>query len=537
MSAEPDGHGAAVRSRRAWVALLLILVFAAGIRWRLRDMPLERDEGEFAYGAQSMLRGVPPYREVYNKKFPGVSAAYAVFLEVFGETPAGIHLGTLLVNAAAIVLVFLLARRLWDAAAGVFAAATYALLSLDPGALGLAGHASHFVVLAALAGLLVLLRGLEGGRLRDIFAAGLLLGVSVLMKQPGIVFVGVAALWTLVLQADRRPIRWGRLTAQLAVLGAGSALPVVAMALGLWWAGVFRRFWFWTFVYAREYGYVPLASAPALLCENFGYLVARSHPIWMLVGIALVLAFLDVRARRQAVLVALLLVGSFVGTSFGLIYRNHYFILLMPAAALFVGAGMTAFRTRSTRLALAALFGGMAAWTIWAERDVFFLMTPLEVSRALYGTNPFIESAEVARYLAAHTAPDEKIAVLGSEAQILFYAKRPSATGYIYVYGLMQDQPYAIDMQREMAAEIEAARPRYMVLVHVTSSWLGSEDSPRWLEDWLRQYALGFDQVGFVELTADGARYLWDAAARSHRPESPTYLLILRRKDDAGTTR
>jgi hypothetical protein len=47
-----------------------MLLFAA-IRWCLRDMPLERDEGEYAYAGPLILQGIPPYQIAYNMKLPG----------------------------------------------------------------------------------------------------------------------------------------------------------------------------------------------------------------------------------------------------------------------------------------------------------------------------------------------------------------------------------------------------------------------------------------------------------------------------------
>jgi hypothetical protein len=41
------------------LVLLAIILFAA-IRYRLRAMPLERDEGEYAYAGQLILQGIPP---------------------------------------------------------------------------------------------------------------------------------------------------------------------------------------------------------------------------------------------------------------------------------------------------------------------------------------------------------------------------------------------------------------------------------------------------------------------------------------------
>src|SRR5438105_13856412 len=104
---------------KAWLIVALIVSLSLFVRLRLRDMPLERDEGEYAYAGQLMLQGIPPYKEAYNMKLPGTYAAYAVIMAVFGQSPAGIHLGLALVNAVSIILVFLLGRRLLDEAVGV----------------------------------------------------------------------------------------------------------------------------------------------------------------------------------------------------------------------------------------------------------------------------------------------------------------------------------------------------------------------------------------------------------------------------------
>src|SRR5205085_8049840 len=78
--------------------LLVVVIFFGVIRWRLADVPLERDEGEYAYAGQLMLDGIPPYQLAYNMKLPGTYAAYAAILAIFGQTSHGIHLGLLLVN-------------------------------------------------------------------------------------------------------------------------------------------------------------------------------------------------------------------------------------------------------------------------------------------------------------------------------------------------------------------------------------------------------------------------------------------------------
>jgi hypothetical protein len=196
----------------SWLLVGLAILFVVVVRVRLREMPLERDEGEYAYAGQLMLQGVPPYKEAYNMKLPGTYAAYAVIMAVLGQTASGIHLGVMVVNVASIVLVFLVGRKLLDEVTGVVAAICFALMSLSPSILGLAGHATHFVVLFALGGTLVLMWGLEvrgqkPERESLIVAAlvsGLLFGLAFLMKQQGVFFGAFGLLYLLWLYSDGR---------------------------------------------------------------------------------------------------------------------------------------------------------------------------------------------------------------------------------------------------------------------------------------------------------------------------------------------
>jgi 4-amino-4-deoxy-L-arabinose transferase-like glycosyltransferase len=106
-------------------------------------------------------------------KLPGTYAAYAAMMAAFGETTSGIRIGLMLVNVAATLLIFLLAKHLYGSLAGAVAGITYSFLSCRPGVLGIYGHATHFVVLAALAGILLLLHAIDTSRTGLFFASGL----------------------------------------------------------------------------------------------------------------------------------------------------------------------------------------------------------------------------------------------------------------------------------------------------------------------------------------------------------------------------
>src|ERR1700738_1528105 len=146
---ESKGRAGRVSAYLCYALLTLVIVLFAAIRYRLRDMPLERDEGEYAYAGQLILQGVPPYQLAYNMKLPGTYVAYAVLMAVFSQTPSGIHVGVLVMNAVTTSLMFFLARRFFGPFPSVFASATYALFSTSPSVLGLEGHATPFVVFFA----------------------------------------------------------------------------------------------------------------------------------------------------------------------------------------------------------------------------------------------------------------------------------------------------------------------------------------------------------------------------------------------------
>src|SRR6202040_2949303 len=171
-----------------YAALVLVLVVFAIIRIRLRNTPLERDEGEYAYAGQLLLQGDPPYHLAYNMKLPGTYAAYAIMMAAFGQTTAGIRMGMLVVLIANTLLVFSLGRRLFGVLAATVAAAAYTLLANRVQTMSLDGHATHFIVLMALAGTLLLLHAIETQEALALFGSGVFLGLAFLMKQHGILF-------------------------------------------------------------------------------------------------------------------------------------------------------------------------------------------------------------------------------------------------------------------------------------------------------------------------------------------------------------
>src|SRR5437867_12741554 len=347
----------------AWIFLaVIVLGLVIAIRIRLLGIPLERDEGEYAYAGQLMLQGIPPYKLAYNMKFPGTYEAYALIMALFGQTIVGIHLGLLLINAATILLVFLLARRLINSIAGIAAAMTYAVLSVSPSVFGFAAHATHFVMLPVLAGTLFLLNESDDRNFQRLFVSGLLFGTSLLMKQPAAFFILFGALY--LLSNDLRCKRgWKRIVLRNLTFDLGAVVPFGIACLFLWRAGVFDKFWFWTINYARQYGsLISLGTAPKLFWKTASEVINSTSMLWTLAGLGVMAGLWNKRMRSSAVFLVGFLAFSLAAFSAGFYFRQHYYIFVLPAASLFTGVAITtlsdlaASRTSLVRFVLLLLF-------------------------------------------------------------------------------------------------------------------------------------------------------------------------------------
>jgi hypothetical protein len=527
-----------------WFALLFLIIILFGlVRYHLRDMPLERDEGEYAFAGQLMLQGIPPYKLAYNMKLPGTYAAYAAILAAFGETPAGIHLGLLLVNAVTSLLLYFLAARLFGRLAGVVAGASYALLSTSSSVEGFQAHATNFVVLPAILGILLLLHALQSGRLWLFLVSGLVEGIAFLMKQHG-VFIVLFCFLYLVVSARERQCSPRKILRYAALFALGAILPYAATVWLLYWSGVFGQFWFWTVSYAVEYSKMGPHRAVRAFLMHSRAVVGPAAPVWVLAAIGITAPRWNPSARKHSWFLTALLLFSFLAICPGAYFRRHYFVLLLPEIAILVGVAVSAatevlgglqkpkYLIVLPSLAFLACFGS----SVFLQRAFCFCLDPEKAMRATYkgeGAMVFLAARKTANYVKNNSSPSSRIAVLGSEPEIYFYANRHSATGYIYMYALTARQTYTARMRQQMIQEIETCHPDLLVYVDDRDSWNYVDASAPQvvaLLSWAQEYMQNqYERVGVVDI-GESIQYVWGDAARTYRPRSDKAMYVLRRK-------
>jgi hypothetical protein len=489
--------------------MVAVLVFMATVRLRLLDFPLERDEGEYAYAGQLMLQGIPPYELAYNMKFPGTYAAYAVIMKLFGETPAGIHFGILCMTTLTALMLFWLGKKILDETAGIVAATSYAVLAASPAMLGLAGHATHFAAFFATAGLCVLWLARQNPKWPAALVSGIFFGSAILMKQHAAIIAAWAGVAFTATIFRRREIIFAKRLAAVSALGVGIVLPFGLCCLILWHAGVFGNFRFWTIEYARQYAtLIPFSEAGAIFWNSLMWVVSTTVLLWLLATAGLVSAWFDERLRPARLWLFGFGMASALTVLPGFYFRNHYFLLTLPAVALFAGCAASGIvrsqqqKADQTQLQnlLLLVYAVFLSATVFINCDVWISLTPAQAAREVYGSNPFSEAQTVAGFIRSNSVSTATVAVIGSEPEIYFLAHRHSATGFIYTYALMEAQPFALKMQDDMAREIEARAPEFVVCADSVQSLGARFGGKEKILDWWKSYQMNYALVGLTDI-------------------------------------
>lgn len=532
------------KPRRGYGHLALLvctLAFSVALRWKLLDIPLERDEGDYAYGAQMLLRGFHAYQDFYTVRLPGIYFIYTLILLAFGQTHVAIHTGLLIVNLATAVLIYWIGAALYSRTAGNVAAFAFVLLSVLKAVLGFSANSEHFVLFFGMAGFAVLCSRHPTSKGMLLFS-GTLFTLATFVKQHGAAYILFGLLLVAVLAIRNRQSGFRTCAGYIAWFSIGVAIPVAALGVLISVWGVWDSFLFWTLTYAREYSTGQTLSAGLRSLAAISPVAVSSLPFIILASIGLLSALWDKSSRQIVPRMLGLLVATFAMVSLGFYYRPHYFIYLAGPVALLAGVGAASLagiaKNRRVRLACTSMMVILTAgYCLWDGRAYFFQMTPLQISRAVYGINPFLEAPEIGQYLNEHTEENDTIAILGSEPEITFYSKRSSATAYMHMYPLMETHAAALSMHQEFVEQIETAKPSHIVFVSIPTSWLKTEESETLVLDWLADYLdKNYVLVGAVDFVSNEgmANIYWEGANSLRRIRGNEYILVFQRRDLSG---
>lgn len=539
MQKSPDQAewGLGRHARRAcWLLLALTLACNFAVRWHCLSVPLDRDEGEFAYGGQLMLSGELPYQSLYAMKLPGIYFVYAVIEAIAGQSVEGIHWGLLVVSTWNAVWVFLLGRELTDDLGGVMATIAYVALSLSRVVHPTAAQAEIFVLMLVLPGVWLLLAPASSWcRSMLWLASGLCFGAALVVKQHGAIFGLMAIAYLLAGQWTQRRFCWRHWGAAFGLFCVGFVLPYCTTVAWFYYRDALEPFWFWTVTYPRKY--VTLTSYDAIpkrFVTMLMYQISSLFVVWMIGAIGLLMLIRKWWHSANGGWCLWFGLACALAILPGWYFRHHYFLFLLPFLALTASYALRRLVDVDRRPAAMALLSGVGIAILatgLATQSAFLLSrSPDEISVAVYGPNPFVDSRRLAAEIAAQLPPDGAVAVLGSEPQIPFYAGRRSATGHVYMYPLMEPQLFAETMQEQAIREIEDASPEFVLWVNDQMSWNRLETSNTRIIEWTEEYVRGFEPMMMIDIhDGGGSSVIQGRDLLGYQPLGARWMALYRR--------
>lgn len=423
-----------------WFALLV----AAAILVRLPflSIPMNSDEGGYAYVARFWSTDYELYRDIPFDRPQAIFLLYRVAFALFGTDIVALRLFAAVYNALTVVAMTLLARRVLSRREGWLAGLVFAVFSTAPFIEGFTANAETFMTLPLVAA--AYLTWTERW-----FWAGLAGAVAVLLKPSGISAPMLTALWVLVVRAP-----WTSL-ARLAVGFAVGLFPSVLHGLWIGWDH------YWRSIHERRL--ILYTKETAGLAAQWSAMktgIALTWSSWLFPAVAAIVGTLRLADRRR--LFGLLWVGvSGVGVAMGGWWREHYFIQIVAPLAFLAGAGLSQPRGPARRTAWVATLGAAALLFLSVDGRLA-LESPRNASWTLYHRPGYLLQEEVTRYIASTTREDDTIFVAFAEAEYYYLAgRRAAAPQFYYLHA-----EYSAEVFRSVIDAIEAGKPALVAVLH-----------------------------------------------------------------------
>lgn len=508
-------------NRLRFVLLFGLVIFAVGLLANTFNVPFERDEGHYAYGAWIMTQGLVPYVDTLEQKPPLIYFPYLIAGLINSEAYWPPRLVAGLFLALTLWLLWLTVKKDHGERAGWLTVYFALPMILFPHLYPFAANTERFLILPLTLTLAIYILNRKKSNCWHWFWVGITAAAAVLFKQIALPMVAFILIYWLFeergRQRDKR-LAWRKFA--WAVVGG---VLLSAATLGYFFLrGGFPGFWEGTVVYNRYYA-MSYGGATLVWLVAFLKMFLVSWPLLFV----LLIWYVYRRPMHWLFYLILLLLGwlPIYNTPYG-----HYYVMLMPVFAIISAVALDSFLSNLKRPLLTFLLPVLVIGSmIWPVKE-YYLMSGPRIMTVLYSSaNPFLEAPLAARRAAELTAPDEYIFVAGSESEIFYYAKRLSPTRLVGMYGLMLDSPKAADYQREMIAELERRQPKVIIVVRSQLSWLRTPQSPTLINTYLDKLLTGkYILVGGG--IRRGSRVEWVEPLRQEDLANCSLLLCLRKK-------
>ncbi len=489
------------------IGLVILLVIFALSAILFLPIPFTRDQGIYAYVAWCWLGEWWPYQYAFEHKGPWLYLIYAIFLKVSAGAMWGPNLADLLSRISAVVLLWILAKRMFHQKLALLAAlfAFIPLLCVFSSCWWNAQAETFIMPVTILAAISAFeaAQSKSSGRLKIFsFGAGAVLSQMLMLKPSGLwLILGLAFFLSDRAKDKKSGLAWFSFG-----LGLGLAIWIFYFRL----RGIGREF----FEEVILFNLVHLQGVrprPDQLARLFGWELWKIFGPGMILGLAGI--YISVKKIREpAYLLALIWFGAALSEILtqGRFFFYHLLILIPPCSLIFaVGFFGIEGRFRRSWKSIASLLA--IIWLLGSARVYFLLQAHYqtmgylkgEIDRGQYYAR-FQEPLQgnrrdfnayaswmAANWIRERTSAEDYVLIFGYEPGINYLSARraPSRFHSDYPLDFSAKGPFAKRLQGRWRAiflsDLERKKPKLVVLVHNDINALEPVDSYR--------QAIGFD--------------------------------------------
>lgn len=443
--------------------------------------PFMRDEGLFAAVGQLVLDGGIPYRDAFDNKPPLIFAWYATSFLVFGETVWAPRLLVALLLSATTLLVWVQGSLMFSRRAGFAAAAAFGL-SIGLAAFETNANVEYFMLPPMVAALVSFTLGERSGKTSWFVAAGFFSAIAIFTKQTAVFNLAFFLLFLAVPVARRDGWRMWKSAEPLRKSGAlmtGCAIATGLVAAPFLVTGTFPEMFEAVVVYSGDYvANVSLLTKLWIMVRSPLYVLLVAGPLAVLA--ALGGAQLLASRHRNALLATGWLASSVLAIAVAGRFYQHYYVMLLPGAALLVPLGVIWLRSRwdwkPARVIALGILPSALAVSLMINGQIYLQPSPEERHVQKFAGHPMreweVESPKLAAWIREHTTEDDLIYNLGFQSELYFYADRRPASRFLF------DNPFAVNrgFEDEAIRDLAESRPLYILdsAVYEPDDWLAN---------------------------------------------------------------
>jgi len=438
-------------------------------------VPLTNDEGGYADVARQWAAGARLYGDAWVDRPQGLVLLFRLFVTVAPGT-VGLRLcGAIYVGLSVLLLAYM-GSRLYGRAAGLCAAALYAVASSGPQVEGFIVNGELLATLPAVAAVALLLRSRDAARpALSLFLAGLAGGGALLVKQSAIDGPIVVLLFALIGAGLNARARLRHVALTLAGVMVAPALSAAYGAATGWSAYInavvldnlrYRSFdasantlnaavagfgWFWSedavlIILALVAVALPLRGGRREAGGGSGY---DGSTQWVhandiqAAGPARRLSPLTPPPRPSPLAPRLWywlplpwLAVAVGAVTLGGLYSRHYFVQLLPPLCLLAAAGLVcgvrAVRRQPWTALLVVVPLAALAMTTRTDAPYYVGSSPVAISQRLYGWPVYTYQAALVDFLRRRVPEGQPFFVAYAAAPLHYLTGRPSVTRYLW---------------------------------------------------------------------------------------------------------